>query len=149
MDRDVREVLLRLIRRRDPPPAVLLEVERLGDVGVDAICELLAEGDLSARQQYRALEGLTYAAKHASAREHRVVLERALERIGVDDIALRSLAARVAIGRLTSLQRRDPDLGTRGHPLRARVATAAREALKLGLHASSEHVVRKFLANEE
>ncbi len=150
MDDRTRDVLARLIGRRNPAPSVLLEVERLGASGVDAICELLRQGALSPRQQDRALHGLAHAAKHAGPREQRLVLELALERTAAQDISLRSRAAHMAVSTVNILvRRRDPTMGDEPHEadVRERVATAVREALRLGLHSSSNKIVQDFLSH--
>jgi hypothetical protein len=146
MDEQVRIVVSQLLDIGNPTRALLLDVERLGAAGVEAICQLLRDEPLSPSQQSRALQGLGYAAKHAGSREQLLVLEAALGRSRASDISLRSRAVHMAVTTLAIIRRRASQAND--NEIRERVVTAAREALSLGLHVSSERVVRDFLKED-
>jgi hypothetical protein len=149
MDERGRDVLRRLLRRRDPPRELLWEVEMLHAEGVDALCNMLASGTLNDRQQLRALQGLPYAAKHAGHLVWLKLMEAALPRVTAPALALRSKAAHMVVSTIEILK------GVRWgheHPselagLRQRVTPPLREGLKLGFHDVSQFVVERFLAS--
>jgi hypothetical protein len=148
MDERGRDVLRRLLDRRDPSRELLFEVEMLHAGGVHALCDMLASGTLNERQQLRALQGLSYAAKHSGHLEQLQLLEVALPRVTTPYLALRSRAAHTvvcAIGILKGLRWGNE------HPselagLRERVAPSLREGLALGFVEPTRRLVEIFLA---
>jgi hypothetical protein len=136
----------------EPPPAIVFELQELGDAGYEEVLSRLRSRQLSPEQIVRALQALAHFKKFGAFDRDLEILQIALQLIGDDDVGVRTKAVHSVVWGVRSLRSiAEKSATARTAGLAARLPTddqlrAALEAgFERGVLPDHEEVARQFL----